>query len=32
MKGARGYYFYPIKYWDVQGLEYKDRGKVLLMR
>src|SRR5690606_22047262 len=29
---ARGYYFFRLKYWDVQGLEYKDRGKVLLMR
>ncbi len=29
---ARGYYFFRLKYWDVQGLEYKERGKVLLMR
>jgi len=29
---ARGYYFFRIKYWDGQGLEFKERGKVLLMR
>ena len=29
---ARGYYFFRIKYWDVQGLEFKERGKVLVVR
>jgi len=29
---ARGYYFYRIKFWDVQGLEFRERGKVLLVR
>lgn len=28
---ARGYYFYRIKFWDVEGVEYSERGKVLLM-
>src|SRR5690606_29568477 len=28
---ARGYYFFRLKYWDVQGLEFKKRGKVLVM-
>lgn len=29
---ARGYYFFRLKYWDMQGLEFKERGKVLLVR
>src|SRR5690606_36082638 len=29
---ARGYYFFSLKYWDKQGSEYSERGKLLLMR
>lgn len=29
---VRGYYFFRLKYWDGQDVEYKERGKVLLMR
>jgi hypothetical protein len=29
---ARGYYFFRLKYWDVQGVEFRERGKVLVVR